>query len=126
MRRESGEEAVQAQLLKEQGVKQGCQPISTAPVLLSLHGVQALGALLKPDPGKQDQVADSCPQPTFWVFTVSLKCHSLVIDLHMDCVIRLEEPSNLEGNWRRPKPEVGQEAEKGGFRESGPEPQRNM
>ena len=112
MRRESGEEAVQAQLLKEQGVKQGCQPISTAPVLLSLHGVQALGALLKPDPGKQDQV--------------SLKCHSLVIDLHMDCVIRLEEPSNLEGNWRRPKPEVGQEAEKGGFRESVPEPQRNM
>lgn len=52
--RESSEEAVQVQLLKEQGVKQGCQPLSSAPVLLPPHCTQALGSLLKPDPGKQD------------------------------------------------------------------------
>lgn len=57
---------------------------------------------------------------------VSLKRHSLVIDLHVDCVIGFEEPSNLEEKWRRLKPEVVQEAERGGCRESGLEPQRNM
>lgn len=52
------------------------------------------------------------PQPTF-------KCHSLVIEPHMDCVIGLKEPLNLEGNWRRTKADlqVGPEAEKGDCKE---------
>lgn len=91
------EEATQAQLLKEEGVKQSAKPLSPPPLLLPPHGFQAR-APLKPDPGKQEKVADGCPQPTFWVFTVNLKCHSLVIDLHVDCVIGLKEPSDLAGN----------------------------
>lgn len=79
-------------------MKQGAKPLPAPPLLLPPHGSQALGTPLKPDPGKQEKVADGCPQPTFWVFTVSLKCHSLVIDLHMDYVIGLKEPSDLEGN----------------------------
>lgn len=52
------------------------------------------------------------PQPTF-------KCHSLVIEPHVDCVIGLKEPLNLEGNWRRTKADlqVSPEAEKGGCEE---------
>lgn len=34
------------------------------------------------------------PQPTS-------KCHHLVIELHVDCVIGPKEPLNLEGNGRR-------------------------
>lgn len=52
------------------------------------------------------------PQPTF-------KCHSLVIEPHVDCVIGLKEPLNLEENWRRTKSDlqVGPGAEKGGCKE---------
>lgn len=56
-----------------------------------------------------------CPQPTFSIF----KGHSLIIEPHVDCVIGLKEPLNLEGNRRRTKLDlqVVPEAEKGGCKE---------
>lgn len=75
-----------------------------------------------PSPTRGGREADPCPQPTF---VLSPKRHSLVVDLHADCVIGLEEPSDLGGNWRRPKPDpwAGPGPEQGGRGGLGPEPQ---
>lgn len=74
-----------------------------------------------PDPGQQERAPGGHPQPTFCIFMVSVKCHSLVIELHMDCVTGLKNPLNLEVNWRRSKPgwQQGSEGKKGSCRKLG-------
>lgn len=84
--------AAQAPLLKKQ---QGRRLVSSTPVVLSPRPSTLL-------PGKRHPLSPhGCPPPTFCI-----KCHSLVIEPHLNCVIGLKKPLNLEENRRRPKPDL--------------------
>lgn len=84
----------------------GWPPLSSAP------------ALPPPYPTTLLPIAGAASEPS-WLPQPTVQRHSLVIEPHMDCVIGLKEPLNLEGNWRRIKADlqVGLEAEKGGCKE---------
>lgn len=90
----SSEEVARHGCRRDRGVKTMLQPAQDHASPPQHPCSPMLGTPDNPGPREAGEA-----QSTFCIFTVSLKCYGLVIELNMDCVIGLKEPLNLEGSW---------------------------